>query len=53
MFTKKQVGAIIALLAAVLASFGIYVNQSVQDAATEAVCIGVDCVDSHATGTVE
>lgn len=47
MLTKKQVAAIIALLCAVLGSFGIYINQDVQDAATEAACIGLDC-DSQA-----
>ena len=44
--SKKIVAAVVALLAAVAASFGLYVNQDTQDSLTDAACDTiVECVE--------
>lgn len=42
--SKKIVAAVVALLAAIAASFGVYINQETQDGVTDVTCETVlDC----------
>jgi hypothetical protein len=44
--SRKIVAAVVALLAAVAASFGLYVNQDTQDSLTDVACdTVVECVE--------
>lgn len=43
---KKIVAAVVALLAAIAASFGLYINQETQDSVTDVACdTVVECVE--------
>lgn len=44
--SKKIVAAVVALLAAIAASFGLYINQETQDSVTDIACgTVVECVE--------
>lgn len=44
--SKKIVAAVVALLAAIAASFGLYINQDTQDSVTDVACdTVVKCVE--------